>query len=176
MNGEYFLLRVDIGLGVSLIKRTSRRIKGRFGVLAYGFHGLPALLSARTMRYHLTIDGRPVESDGVACLVANMGSVSNIGSVARRFGRSFTTDIAPDDGLLDVFVVQKNWAMVLSFLTTVLLGRELETATRHWQAREVTVTVDPAQDIVVDGDLHGQTPLAITVMSQAIRIVVPGTE
>lgn len=44
---------------------------------------------------------------------------------------------------------------------------------RHWQAREITVSTDPVQTLIGDGEVWGETPFTATVLPAALRVVVP---
>ena len=44
---------------------------------------------------------------------------------------------------------------------------------RHWRVREVTITSDPAQPVVGDGEKWGETPVTIKVLPEAIGVIAP---
>ncbi len=163
---HYFLMRASVGFEAKVIEKTSREMKDRFGLLAYGISIMQTLTEPLAAHYHLTIDGQPVESEGVSLLIANAGSIG-------RLNLSLAVTIEPDDGLLDVLIINNDPNSVLSMAASVIRLPELAASLQYWKAREVAITADPPQNVQVDGELLGQTPITATVAPGAIRVVVP---
>lgn len=168
-----FLLRVGCGLIGTLSAAISREMKERFGVMAYVIGGITGLRQAETAHYRLEIDGRKVEADGIALLIAN--AAASGGGVGLRLAR----DVHPDDGLLDVFIVRPDpaWLIDLARLvadTPANLINHIET----YRGREITITARPALGLYADGESEAlvETPATITVKPSAIRILVPGSK
>jgi diacylglycerol kinase family enzyme len=44
----------------------------------------------------------------------------------------------------------------------------------HWRGKEIVVETATPQDIWIDGEVDGQTPLRAVVIPKALEIVVPG--
>ena len=96
---RYFALRVEVGFGAEQVRGASRELKDSLGFLAYWLSSLRAFKTTKVSRYNLELDGTRVESEGVACLIANSG---NLGLP----GISMAADIDISDGLLDVLVIR----------------------------------------------------------------------
>ncbi|MFN0074499.1 MAG: diacylglycerol/lipid kinase family protein [Chloroflexota bacterium] len=164
---RYFLLRVGLGLEAAMIEGAERELKDRVGVLAYGVSAVQALREPQLSQYHLTLDGQIVEAAGVGCIIANVGSLG-------QGNLSLLPDIAVDDGLLDVIVLERiDFTSLLTVASSVIRGTPAEQALLHWKAREITVLADPPQPIQVDGEMlpHGQ--LSIRIHPAALSVIVP---
>jgi diacylglycerol kinase (ATP) len=181
MGERRMLLRAGIGLEAAMVKGAEPDWKARVGNLAYLLSGLQSLPEYPVTRYRLTLDGEEAEGEGVTCLVANSGNlgVANV---------NLMPGIDVSDGLLDVVVVRRANLEVLLALATRAIGSDRDLAKhkptmdaeeeagpiQHWQAREITVEVDPPQPVEVDGEALGETPFQVTVIPGAVGIVVPG--
>ena len=151
---------------VGVVERTSRELKDRFGLLAYGMSVLQTLAEPLTAHYRLTLDGHELETEGASLLIANAGSLG-------RLNLHLGPIITPDDGLLDVMLIGHDTDIVLSMAATLVQLDELTASVQHWQAREVHIEADPVQNTQVDGDVLGQTPATATVLPGAVRILTP---
>lgn len=163
----YFILRAGIGFEAAMVKGADREQKDRLGSLAYALAALQALREPAIARYSITLDGHPIATEGITCIVANSGSFG-------RTGLALAPTIDVGDGLLDVVVVRKaDLASLLAVAASVLTGQEQAEPLQHWQARDVTIVADPPQTLTLDGEMRGQTPLRAQVVPGAVRVVVP---
>lgn len=164
---RYFMLRVSTGIEAERVKGATRELKNRFGSLAYVFSALRH--GPQVARYHLTLDGEPVESDALTCVIANS---INIGVA----GLPLFPDIDVSDGLLDVILVRSIDLGKLTSLVDSITDQEQDQDTRlvqRWKVREVAVTTDPPHAVQADGEVWEDTPLAARVLPQAVRVLVP---
>jgi diacylglycerol kinase family enzyme len=162
-----FLLRAGVGLEALAIARTSRELKDRFGLLAYGIGGLQALLSMRSMRYLLDLDGEAVEAEGVACTVANSGHLG-------LPGMTLSPQIDIEDGLLDVIVLRKvDIRLLIQLISENIPHAPKFRKLQIWQVRQAAIHVEPPQNVQVDGDDLGFTPVELTSVPRCLRVVVP---
>ena len=163
-NDKYFMLRLYSG--VEEEQKTSREMKDKYGVLAYPMSVVGMLRDLNHAHYRMTIDGELVEENGVVCFVVNAGS---LGGVAL----SFDAQIDVSDGLLDVFMINTDLSS-LQAATGRFLNLSTERARWHyWRGREVVMEAEPEQTIWLDGELLGPTPVTITAVPAAIRVIVP---
>jgi diacylglycerol kinase (ATP) len=169
VNDRYFIMRASIGFEAAVVEKTTREMKDRFGLLAYGVAILQALSEPLKARYHLTLDGEAVEVEGFSLLIANAGSIGRLNLV-------LNSTITLDDGLLDVMILNDHPESVLSIAASVIQLDEFTAALQHWQAKEVTITCDRPQTVQGDGELLGQTPVTARVVPQAVRVITPGGE
>lgn len=161
---QLFMLRLSIGYLARMTEGAARESKNRMGVLAYALSALSALPQAQLVRFHFEIDGEHVEAEGVTCVIANSAALGVP-------GLTFSRQASVSDGLLDV-VVMKNADVfeVAKVLTNAIGGAE---NLPHWQGREITLNVDPAQPIECDGEMIDPTPVTVSIVPQALRVIVP---
>jgi diacylglycerol kinase family enzyme len=165
-----FLLRASTGLEAAMVEGADRDQKDRLGVFAYALSGLQALADPTAARYHLILDGKQVEAEGLACVVANSGAMGASGVLAAYIA----PEIDVSDGLLDVLVITRvDLPGLLSLVTSMVAGSENSTALQRWKAREVEIVADPPQSVQVDGEILEQTPIRVRVNARAVRVIVP---
>ncbi|GAB4575573.1 MAG: diacylglycerol kinase family lipid kinase [Anaerolineae bacterium] len=164
---HYFMLRASVGFEAAVVRKTTRDLKDRFGLLAYGFAILEALNEPLHAHYRLTLDGQEVETEGFSLLIANAGSIGRLNLVLH-------SAIKPDDGLLDVMMLNTRPETLVSMAASVVQLDEFAAALQHWQAREVRVESTPRQTVQGDGELFCDTPVVARVVPGAVRVIVPG--
>ena len=168
MEDDRFVVMGGIGLDAAMLRDADPRLKQRLGAVAYVLSGLRHL-RRRATRFRLRLDDRGIDRTGQGVLIGNLGRLQG--------GLPVMPDARPDDGLLDVAVLQTR--TVLDWLTLawrVLLRRprkdpQLET----FQARRVEVSCDRPQPVERDGDPL-DTPrdhLVIEVVPGALTLCVP---
>ncbi len=163
---RYFILRASVGFEAAVVARDSRDLKDRFGLLAYGFAVLEALQQPVHARYHLTLDGQEIETEGFSLLIANAGSLGRLNLV-------INSAIKPDDGLLDVLMLNNRPEHIVSMAASVIQLDDFTTGLEHWTVREVKVESFPTQNVQGDGELFCETPIEARVVPGAVQILVP---
>jgi len=162
-----FLIRAGVGLEALVIERTSRALKDRFGLLAYGIAGLRALSKVQPSTYSLNLDGETIEARGLLCTIANSGHLG-------LPGLSLSPTVNMEDGLLDVIVLRK---IDIDTLITLLMQTVRDDyglgKLQHWQVQRARIEVQPPQSVQVDGDSLGTSPLEAACLPDALRVVVP---
>jgi len=161
---RYFMLRLYTGPQAEYL--ASRAEKDRYGLLAYPAASLRVLKNLTVAQYKLTIDGQEMDDEGMMCFIFNAESMGGI-EVPR------SVDISVSDGLLDVFMANNNRESRRAAASYVLTSGKNKTNIHHWQGKEITIEADPPQPVWIDGEPFGQTPFTVTVVPQAIRVVVP---
>lgn len=159
-----FLLRVGIGFEADMITQTNREAKNRIGTLAYLLSALQAIPVRKVARYRMTLDGEPVEAEGVSCMIANSANLGLPGITLAR-------NIDVSDGLLDVLVIRDT--DVGGLLQVAASAAGLGDPLQHWQAREIRIESEPAQDAICDGEPIDGMPFTIRVLPRALRVIVP---
>jgi YegS/Rv2252/BmrU family lipid kinase len=168
-NGDLLFFHLGAGVERMMHEQADRGAKDRSGMMAYVVGALRTLGNPPTAHYHMTLDGQEVEADGINCMVTNFGSVGVPGITL-----SHAIDVS--DGLLDVIVIQNaNVSTILSAAANAVASGELAQPLLQWQAREVTITSDPPQPIVVDGELVKVDQIKVKIVPQAVRVVVPAS-
>jgi diacylglycerol kinase (ATP) len=183
VDGRKFLLRAGAGLEAATIQRAPREFKDRFGLLAYTIAALQSLMDAHPVQYKLELDGQTVETQGILCTVANAG---HLGLVQ---GLSLAPSVTVEDGLLDVIVMNKiDPVTIIALLSGGTRSANIDQtmdhngasrgtslgSVQHWQVKRARIQADPPQATQVDGDNLGTTPMQVSSIPQALRVVVPG--
>jgi diacylglycerol kinase (ATP) len=162
-----FMLRTGIGLEATVTKSADRDAKDRYGIFAYVISAVQALAEPDIVHYHLTIDGKEIDSEGLSCVVANSGSLG----VA---GLAFSSGVNVSDGLLDIFIIRKaDLISLFSLAASVIGGNENSENMPHWTGKEINIVANPVQEVQADGELIGESPVHIRVLPQAIKVIVP---
>ena len=169
VNENIFLLRIGTGLLADFSGEANREAKDRFGILAYVMAGLKAIRNPQMVNYTLTLDGEVVETEGVACMIANIGSLGG------AINLTISKEVLPTDGLLDVFVVKGDLGSAVAALASVIDLQNFPLSLDHWQCREVTLHADSPQAIHSDGEEESfaSTPITAKILPQALNVVVP---
>jgi diacylglycerol kinase family enzyme len=166
-NEVCFMLRAGIGLDAIIVKEADRDLVDRFGVVAYAMATIEALNSCKPSNFHLTIDGKEIDVEGLSCMIANAATLGVPGLM-------LSPNVSITDGLLDVFVIRKADLGSLLTLASRVVGRTEDLDTfPHWQGAEIKVTADPPVDVEGDGEMIGHTPVDIKVKPGAIKVIVP---
>lgn len=166
---RYAVLQIGIGLGSLMIRDTSRQAKRLIGRAAYMLTAVSRLFGYEPRRFTLSIDGRRVRTRGLHIVIANGAT---LGTHPLRWG----PDIEPDDGTINVGVFQsRTLSDLLGIAWHVLLSRHRRSRNmRYYKVRNrVAIHANPALPVQVDGEIIGDTPVKVTVVPAAIRMLVP---
>jgi YegS/Rv2252/BmrU family lipid kinase len=156
---------IGVGFDAAVARRMNEQTRG--GILAYLSAVMWELTTLRPTKVRLRVDDREWEGEALLVAVAN----------AQSYGAGMR--IAPQasirDGLLDVVLVRRMSRLrFLRCLPQVFRGAhtclpEVEI----WRGREVRIETDPPGPVLVDGDLHGETPLAVRVLPERLPFWLP---
>lgn len=170
VNDRPFLNVASIGLSGELTRRMSRGAKTRFGVLAYVWAALGALLRARPFTAEIVSEKETVRSRTWQIAIGN----------GRSYGGGLTVHASAriDDGLLDLYSVEitRSWQFLL--LIPALWRGTLDpihtVRTRHGTQFSIRPISRP-RTITADGEIIGQTPAEFRLMPKALSVFVPFT-
>ncbi len=177
MGDRPFVLRVGCGIETEVVQEATRELKNQFGKWAYVFAGIKTLQDAPEADYEIKIDGETINARGMACIVANAGTVG-----VGRLMLAPTVDV--NDGKLDVFFVKKTNIEAIFQLAGKMMGIDKEKnrdaeakldaskLVNHWSVTSVEINTDPVIDVQVDGDVVEKTPISIVARPKALRVVV----
>jgi len=162
----YFILRSSIGLQNQLLKEATPQLKEQFGNLAYIVAGIRSLTGPENLTFELEIDGESYEAEGLTCIIANSASIGG------RFNFVFAPEVKPDDGELDVFILDSKLESLISMVNNSLSSR-ISQYPHHWSGKEIKIQMQADDTVTLDGEPFGSTPLEISIMPKAIQILVP---
>lgn len=167
VDGRVFVGMAGLGLDAAMIADASERLKTRVGWAAY----VPAILRHlrdRGERVTLRVDGRRVRHRRVkALIVGNHGRLHG--------GIDLMPDAAPDDGVLDVVVLEpygrlSGW---LEVLVRLLVRRDGPHISRY-RVRQVEARVRHAVPLELDGDPYRTANvLSVQVKPGALLVRTP---
>lgn len=167
------ILLAGVGLEAETIRNADRVAKDRLGVLAYVFAGFRQIRDLELFAAELEIDGsRKIEVSAGAITVANAAPATSI--LAQG-----PAGVIPDDGLLDLTIVAPESTLDIMAASYNLLRSALrgEAATQqsvgYLRAKHFKITTQPAQRVMVDGELIGHTPLEVTCIPHSLTVCTP---
>ncbi|WKZ29933.1 MAG: diacylglycerol kinase family lipid kinase [Candidatus Dojkabacteria bacterium] len=164
---EYFVLHAAMGLSAQMIHNAPRSAKNNLGQLAYVFGAFAAIQSPIESTYQLEIDGKKSEAKGVTCIICNAGSIG-------LPGLKMDEDVLIDDGKLDVFIIDSAELGALVDVAKNLLQKNMGVPhLEHWKGSKIVVTATPKQPGQLDGEVYTKKRIAISVIPQAVNIIVP---
>lgn len=168
-SGRRFALTSGIGLDAAMLAGASSEAKRRFGVGAYVWSGLRAVVRAEPHAVRATVDGVLHERDCELAMIANVGTLFG-GLIA--LGPSVRTD----DGLLDLCLFSAATPVEGLDLVRRCLTRDFRPHPRllFVQGREITIETDRPTATQADGELLAPTPLHAVVEPHAARLLRPG--
>jgi YegS/Rv2252/BmrU family lipid kinase len=167
MDDDRFVVMGGIGFDAAMLRDADPRLKERLGAVAYVLSGFKHL-RRRATRFRLRLDDLALERTGQGVLIGNLGRLQG--------GLPVMPDARPDDGLLDVAVLQTRTVLDWLALAVRVLTRrrrkdpQLET----FQARRVEIRCDRPQPVERDGDPAGERDhLVVEVVGHALTLCVP---
>ena len=118
----------------------------------------------------LTLDGVVTRTDAAQVFIANFGKMLPVIEPRRA--------IKADDGLLDVIVVRAAGplpGLLASWeaMTQTGLGESSGGHVFRAQAHKVRIDTQPSRLVEVDGSLIGKTPIDVSILPRALRVIVP---
>ncbi|MFC7063667.1 YegS/Rv2252/BmrU family lipid kinase [Halobacillus seohaensis] len=158
--------------GIGLVTETSSNIdevqKDRFGVLSYFISAFKTINRATPFRFTINIDGEVIRDQAVMILIMN--------------GRFIGTreipipDASPRDGKMDVLLVKNS---------NLTLFKEILSMNKPWsdsekfqeltylKGKDIEIDVEHGQKIDMDGEIKGETPTHVKVLSKHFTFLTP---
>ncbi|MFW6264438.1 MAG: YegS/Rv2252/BmrU family lipid kinase [Cyanobacteriota bacterium] len=171
-NDTPIILEIGVGFEGKMMERTQSTLKKRIGAFAYILAGFQELRELESFDVELTLEERMITLRAAAITIANAAPPQSV--LAQG-----PDEIIYDDGLLDVTVVSpENISQALlasySLLQSSILGTK---ATRNdigfFRVKRVKVKTNPPQQVVIDGEDNGKTPIEVECLKDALTVIVP---
>ncbi|MUL39331.1 YegS/Rv2252/BmrU family lipid kinase [Gloeocapsopsis dulcis] len=171
-NGRPMVLLAGIGFEAETVKRAHRDVKNRFGMLAYVLAGIHELRNLEFFETRIETEDKVISLNAAAITVANAAPPTSVlaqGPAA----------LLVDDGLLDVTIVAPTntisaIAAAYNLLQSAYSGEVANRPdTGFLRARSIKISTNPAQRVVVDGELMGKTPIDVECVPGGLTIIVP---
>jgi YegS/Rv2252/BmrU family lipid kinase len=179
-NEHLMILLAGVGFEAEMVNKATREMKNQWGVLAYLIAGWNQLGQQELFDTNLEIDGDSYEFKAGALTVANTAPPTSV--LAQGVG-----EVVFDDGLLDVTIITGQQVLqptirgklrstrYLAAMFGAALARTKADFPNlyHFRAKHLKIDTQPAQRIVVDGELVGTTPIAIQCIPSALTVFAP---
>lgn len=160
-----FANHVGVGLSAEVMLRTPARLKRLIGKFAYPATAAALMARHRPLRVTVRAEGRTREMSSHQLYVANGG---------HQAGRPITADANADDRLLVAYPVGGPTRRSLLGATARNAATGHRRTLRHdpfLAVGELLVETDPPAPVEIDGELHGQTPIRLSVDANALRVM-----
>jgi YegS/Rv2252/BmrU family lipid kinase len=166
-DGRHFAIGVGVGLDAAMIAGASPLLKKRVGVWAYIWSATRAGLKLESFAVRLTVDGTVHERTASSVLIANLGSV--LGGLIR-----FGDKILYDDGLLHACVYSPGnlWDALRIFAKMLRGTVHNDRCAFYVSGKQFRIETTPQRRAQADGELLEMTPLEITTIPQAARLLI----
>ena len=174
-NGKPLILLAGIGFEAETVAQADREAKSRWGSLAYIVAGWQQLDQQKLFEAKITINEETQIFQAGAITVANAAPLTSI--LAQGKG-----EVIVDDGLLDITIttVETKFQAVISMLAMlesalIRNNTELENIV-HLRSNQISITANPPQKVVLDGEIIGTTPLEICSIPKGLTVFAPQTK
>jgi len=171
-NDTPMILLAGLGFEAGMVNRATRQLKNMLGPLAYVLAGAQQLVSQELFHARLELDGQSFELEAAAITIANVAPATSV--LAQGFGQ-----VIPDDGLLEITIATSlSQLQGLQALASLTASAVVGSATQRddllcMRARQIVVSTDPPQTLVIDGEILEANPLSFTCLPRALTLVSP---
>lgn len=166
-NGKYFTCIAGIGYDAYIISQVHPGLKKKWGVASYLILGIQNLFSYQFKRIRLSIGNLTISPHPYMVIVTNGKFYSK--------GNLIAPHAQMDDGKLDI--VSFNSKRLPSFVKYAL---GMKTGTIHkskeityLQGEKIAIQKHGLHYVQLDGEYVGRTPLEISILPSAVKVVVP---
>ena len=171
-NGKSLILLAGIGLEADVVSQANRQLKNRIGSAAY-------ILSAFQQVRDLEIFEAVMETpDRIITVQASGITVANVAPATSVLAQG-AADVVPYDGLLDVTIFAPEGtgsaiAASYNLFQTALNKRSTQREdVGYFRCKSVKIATQPAQKVVLDGEMVGNTPLNIHCVPKGLNLMTP---
>ncbi|NEP71423.1 MULTISPECIES: methylglyoxal synthase [Okeania] len=173
-NDRTMILLAGVGYEAETIERADREAKNRWGVLAYVMAGWQQLNEQQLFDVEIEIDGVTKTFEAGAITIANAAPPTSV--LAQGLG-----EVIMNDGLLEVMIITSNSRLqavntvVRMFGSAIFKTPAQDQDTIGLRTKQVKVSTDPPQKVVLDGEIIGTTPVEIKCIPDGLIVLAPPT-
>ncbi|NPV69988.1 MAG: diacylglycerol kinase family lipid kinase [Firmicutes bacterium] len=167
MNGDFFVNIAGAGIDAVIADRVNRGPVYINGTVTYLVTAIPTLLSYRSPRMRVCIDGNVIEDE---MLLVAVGNGQYYGG-----GVKMVPDARVDDGIFHIVIVSGvgRWE-AMRLLPLTYSGRHMEyRKCAVYSGTEVRIDSETLTPVQADGNIVGVLPAVFTVAPSALRVLVP---
>ena len=174
-NGLPMVLLAGIGFEAETVNLADRDAKNRLGMLAYVFAGIQQLHNLQQFEVEIELEDKIITVSAAAITIANAAPAT---SILAQGG----SQVVFDDGMLDLTIVAPATPLIaieiaFDLLSSTMLG---EASGRDdvgfLRSKWFKVTTNPPQQVVVDGEVIGTTPVEIECIPNGLTVYAPQME
>ena len=167
VNDRYFLLWAGVGLDAKITEEVEPEAKKRLGALAFVIAGIVVAKEFAGTKVQVTIDGCEAKRRAILIVASNAQLYAGIMRLAAQ--------ARLDDGLLDVLIFKGHgFPATLRHIFSVLTNRHLrDPQVEYYQTRQVEISAAKPLSVHADDEPFTTTPVKISVVPKALRVVVP---
>ncbi|NES70315.1 MAG: methylglyoxal synthase [Okeania sp. SIO2D1] len=171
-NGLPMILLAGIGFEAETVERADREIKNRLGAFGYIMAGIQQFNEQELFETEIEIEGVVKKFQAGAVTIANAAPSTSV--MAQGLGQ-----VDAQDGVLDVTIAAPQGDLQAVNTMVNLLGAALlnQPTNRediiNFQTKQVKVTTDPPQKVVLDGEIIGTTPVEVTCIPEGLTVITP---
>ncbi len=174
------VLLAGVGFEAGMVNNANRELKNRLGSLAYILSGAQQFFTQEDFDATIELDGQVLEIKTGAVTVANAAPSTSV--MAQGFGK-----VIPDDGLLEVTIPASSTLLESLNSSLKLLASAFSKSQNEKEKKEqvedsdlvclrtkkVKVTTEPAQPLVVDGEIIEANPIEFTCVPKGLTVFSP---
>lgn len=171
-NQKPLLLLAGVGLEADVVSEANRQLKDKIGSAAYILSAFQQVQNLETFEVKLETSDRIITVEASGITVANTAPATSV----LAHGPS---DVVPYDGLLDVtiFAPQGTGGAIAASYNLFQSALNKRSSKRqdvgYFRASALTISAEPAQKVVLDGEMIGETPIEIECVPQSLLIMTP---
>lgn len=170
VNHKHFFNVASLGLSVQITNQLDKKLKRRWGVLAYAVTAMRVIWQARPFHAEIRLGDKSISVKTVQIAVGN----------GRYYGGGMTVadDAAINDQRLDLYSLEcQHWWQLLLWLPAMRLGTHSGwDGIRTLEGQEFVVSTRKPLSINADGEIVTQTPAKFCLVPKAIAVFVPNLE
>ena len=170
-NGFPMILLAGIGYEARVIEHADRELKNQWGSLAYLMSGWHSIDKQQQFEIEIESEGNQYQFSAGAITIANAAPPTSV--MAQGAGQ-----VLYNDGLLDVTIATAEnklhaVATLLKLFGAAITKTELnQENVVHARTRQLKVTTNPPQKVVVDGEIIGTTPVEVECIPNGLTVLV----
>ncbi|MCI9092801.1 MAG: diacylglycerol kinase family lipid kinase [Coprobacillus sp.] len=169
VNHQYFANVIAGGMFSDISFQVSKSEKEKFGPLAYYINGIRQLPTQLSTNLHLKIvtEKEKFEEEARLFMITNTSQVGGF--------KDITPHASIQDGVLDLLIIRKcsPTDMISIFKDYKLNNHENSPFIHYIQAKDITIDCEENIIYDIDGEEGKNFPIHITVIPQALNIVIP---
>ena len=171
-NGVPMILLAGIGYEARVVELADRELKNQWGPLAYLMSGWQSIDKQQQFEVEIESERNQYQFWAGAITIANAAPSTSI--LAQGAGQ-----VIPNDGLLDVTIATAENKLHAVTTMLKLFGAAIRKTgldqqnVIHGRTRQLKVTANPPQKVVVDGEIVGTTPVEVECVPNSLTVLVP---